>query len=228
MTSIEDRGLFCSWSGGKDACLALYRSMREGGTPLYLLTTLDEDGKRSRGHKLPVELYVKQAASLGIPLITRATSWEGYEKVLLSTLGDMEKDGVEIGVFGDIDLEEHLEWIERVCSHTGIRARFPLWKTGRRELLEELIDAGFTATVIAVKDGVLDEEFLGRTLTRDTVKEMEMAGIDASGEAGEYHTFVTDGPIFSEPIRLRTAGRVLRDGYWYLEVAVDESNKGHS
>jgi diphthine-ammonia ligase len=42
--SIAGRPFFCSWSGGKDPCLALYRAIREGGKPHSLLTILSEDG----------------------------------------------------------------------------------------------------------------------------------------------------------------------------------------
>ncbi|RJX21564.1 MAG: hypothetical protein C4570_02415 [Ammonifex sp.] len=74
--------------------------------------------------------------------------------------------------------------------------------------------------IIAVKDGVLDNRFLGRTPDINAVREMEKAGVDPSGEGGEYHTVVTSGPIFSSPVRLEKKKPVLRDGYWFLEVSV--------
>ena len=35
---IKDRPFFCPWSGGKDSCLALYRSIDEGGRLLQIET----------------------------------------------------------------------------------------------------------------------------------------------------------------------------------------------
>ena len=60
---------------------------------------------------------------------------------------------------------------------------------------------------------------MGRTIDRDTLVELEKAGIDASGELGEYHTVVTDGPIFKSRIELKILEKILHDGYWFLEVA---------
>lgn len=219
MTSIKGCPFFCSWSGGKDSCLAMYHAMREGGKPRFLLTMLTEDNERSRSHGLPVTLIRKQALALGIPLVVRATSWDDYEVTFLSALREFERQGVEVGVFGDIDIDAHREWVEQVCCSAAIRPYQPLWKQARRRLLEELFKTGFKATIVVVKEGTLDRRFLGKTLDADVVLEIEEMGIDSSGEQGEYHTVVTDGPIFSAPLHLDMKRQVLRDGYWFLEVS---------
>ena len=36
--------------------------------------------------------------------------------------------GTLIRFFGDIDLEAHREWEERVCAQAGVRAWLPLWR----------------------------------------------------------------------------------------------------
>ena len=223
MTSIKGCSFCCSWSGGKDSCLALYRAMREGGRPRFLLTMLAEGGERSRSHGLPVALIQKQALALGIPLIVRATSWDDYEVTFISALRELRKDGIEVGVFGDIDIDAHGEWVEQACSAAAIWPYQPLWKKARRHLLEELFEAGFKATIVALKEGALDRQFLGKTLDTDLVGEIESTGIDASGEEGEYHTVVTDGPIFSAPLYLDIKGRILRDGYWFLDASARDS-----
>lgn len=216
---VKDLPFFCSWSGGKDACLALYRAMQEGGVPRFLVTMLYEDGKASRGHKLPIDLVNKQALSIGIPLIARKTSWEGYESALLSILGELRLEGIEVGIFGDIELEGHREWVSRVCSLVDMHAYLPLWGNKRGDLLDELLNAGFKATIVAVRENVLDRRFLGMTLDKALLQEFTDLGIDASGEAGEYHTVVTDGPIFSSPLLLEAKGENLFDGHWFLDVS---------
>ena len=100
------------------------------------------------------------------------------------------------------------------------------WLSGAMKnpvLLKELLETGFRATIVVVKDGVLDTQFLGKTLNVETIREMETTGIDISGEEGEYHTVVTDGPIFSFPLQLNIKGRFLRDGYWFLDVSAKRS-----
>ncbi|HEX9907780.1 MAG TPA: diphthine--ammonia ligase [Thermoplasmata archaeon] len=218
LASIKDKQFFCSWSGGKDCTLALFRAVNRGGIPNTLLTMLTEDGTRSRAHGLPLSFIKSQADSLGLSLVTRSTSWDDYEGSFISALAELREGGIEAGVFGDIDLGEHREWVERVCAEVGIEAYLPLWKEDRKSLMTDLLSYGFNAVIISVKDGTLEQDMLGRELNQKLVKELDLQGIDVSGEAGEYHTAVTSGPLFSKPLPLRTKGKVLRDGYWVLDV----------
>lgn len=214
---IRGRRFSCSWSGGKDSCFALYRALQEGGIPYCLLTMLCENGRQSRSHGLPASLLEKQAAALGIPLVTCAASWDGYETVFTTELMRLKMKGVEVGVFGDIDLEEHRAWVEKVCSRVSLGAFLPLWGQSHRDLALEFISLGFEAVIVAVKEEILDPaSFLGRPLDARTLLELERLGIDVAGESGEFHTFVTGGPIFKQQIKLDTKGRVSFDGYSFL------------
>lgn len=211
---------FCSWSGGKDCSLALYHVLQNGGRVKSLLTMMTEGGERTRSHGLPIDVIQRQSVALGIQLNARKASWADYEEVFLRTLYKYKQEGIDCGVFGDIDLDPHLEWVEEVCSLNGIIAYEPLWKRSRHELLEEFLQLGFLATIVAIKEDVLNPGFLGRRLDKKIIRELKDAGIDPSGEEGEYHTVVTDGPIFSSPIQLESRGQVTRNGYRFLDVAV--------
>jgi hypothetical protein len=35
---------------------------------------------------------------------------------------------------------------------------------------------------------------------------------------GEFHTFVVDGPIFQHRVKTSAGEKVLRDGYWFLDM----------
>ncbi len=216
----EGASFVCSWSGGKDSCLALYRAMQAGREPLFLLSMLRDDGERSRSHGLPPDLLQAQALSLGIPLVTRTASWSDYEAVFIAALQELKAMGVETGVFGDIDIDDHRLWEEKVCAAAGIDACLPLWKVSRLELLDEFLALGFEATVVVTNAEKLGKGYLGRTLDRELVCEFERLGIDPSGEEGEYHTVVTNGPIFADPVCLQARGRMLHDGCWFLDVGV--------
>jgi len=218
--SLGGSSFFSSWSGGKDSCLALYHAIQHDGIPKALLTMMTEGKERSRSHGLPIMVFKSQASSLGIPLVLRHSSWADYEETFLSAAREFRKEGVEYGVFGDIDLEPHLEWVERVCASASIQAYEPLWKRDRSELLNEFLSLGFKAMIIAVKQGTLDNDFLGQTLDHQVINDMKKAGIDASGENGEYHTVVLDGPIFSSPLNLEMGRQVIMDGYGFLDVSV--------
>lgn len=220
MKGLQNQSFFSSWSGGKDSCLALFRAVQGGGKPAFLLTMLNEAGARSRAHDLHTSVLAAQSEALGIPLLTRPAAWNGYEEAFSKVLADLKVQGVEHGVFGDIDLEPHRQWVEKVCGRGGITPWLPLWQKGRRELLAEFLAAGFAATIIAVRDGKLDNSFLGRPLDRETIDDLERAGVDACGEEGEYHSVVTGGPIFSRPLHIEQGATVSRDGYNFLDIRV--------
>jgi diphthine-ammonia ligase len=220
--SVPGKGIpfVCSWSGGKDSCLALYRAVTAGAEPKVLLSMLREDGQRSRSHGLRREVLQAQADSLGMPLAAKAASWSDYESVFIAALQELRASGIEAGVFGDIDVDDHRLWEEKVCTAAGIEVYLPLWQTERLTLLGEFLMLGFEATIVTVNGEKLDRAYLGRVLDLDLVREFSALGIDPSGEAGEYHTVVTDGPIFSGPVRLEAGERVFHDGYWFLDVMI--------
>jgi len=216
--SIAGRPFFCSWRGGKDSCLALYHAIQNGGKPQSLLTILSEDGVTSRSHALPKPLIEEQARSLGLLSAFRSATWQQYEVEFVSALHEFKKSGIEVGVFGDIDVDSHREWVRRVCDDAGIVPIHPLWKRDRRELLEELIGLGFIAKIVVINEQKMDKSFLGKTIQAQTIVDMEENGIDPSGELGEYHTVVTDGPIFSSIVEIEPAGEQHHEGYWFLKV----------
>ncbi|UCE45665.1 MAG: diphthine--ammonia ligase [Methanobacteriota archaeon] len=196
----------------------MHRAISSGMQPTALLTMLVEDGSRSRSHGLSTDILRRQAASVGTKLVTRSTSWERYEANFLDAVRELKEEGISVGVFGDIDLEQHREWVDRVCSSIGLKAALPLWKCARHQILQEFISSGFKAAIVSVKDGFLDRSFLGRMLDNALVEEMEEIGIDASGEEGEYHTFVSDGPLFSARVEHSAKGVRFSDGYWFLDL----------
>ncbi len=216
----KDEPFFCSWSGGKDSCLALYRACRAGAKPACLLTMLAEDGICSRSHGLTRDVLAAQAARLGIPLTVGAAAWSEYEAVFVKTLHRLKKEGVQAAVFGDIDFQPHREWDERICALTGLSLHLPLWQCPREELLDQFLTLGFKAMIINVKKEKLGREFLGRILDREIIARFQQAGIDPSGEAGEYHTLVVDGPLFSAPLPVDSGPIVNQSGYQMLKVKV--------
>ncbi len=217
-TSLTGQPFFCSWSGGKDSCLALYHAIRLGGKPQCLLTMLDETGGKSRSHGLSRELIEQQADRIGLPVVFRSATWDGYEQEFLAALRDMKTNNIHDGVFGDIDVEAHLTWVRRVCAAENVVPHHPLWHQERRQLLDEFIRLDFKATIVVVNENQLDGAFVGREIDRQTVADLTAAGVDPSGELGEYHTVVTGGPIFRSELRLREKRRISNDGYRFLEL----------
>jgi len=212
--------VFVSWSGGKESSLACYKAKANGLTPSYLLNMASEDGSRSRTHGLAREVLSLQAEAIGIPLIQRKTSWKEYEDNFKKTVLELKEEGIEGGVFGDIDLEEHRRWVERVCKEIGIRAHLPLWGKQQRKILEDFINFGFEAIVVAIISDTLDETWLGRKVDHKFLKDItRIKSITPCGEAGEYHTLVTDGPIFKKRMRIVETKTHQRGEQRFLDIS---------
>ena len=208
--------VFASWSGGKESALATYKAISQGYQVAYLVNFISEDGKRSRSHGLPSSVLALQAKATGIPLIQVKTSWEHYEENFKKTITWLKGKGIRGGIFGDIDLEEHKEWVERVCAELGIKPLLPLWGVEAEELLAEFWGSGFKSIVVATR---LDKSLLGKSLDKAFLDELRKYGCHPCGEAGEYHTFVTDGPIFNKPINITQGKKEQRNNVWFMEIS---------
>lgn len=190
---------FFSWSGGKDSMLALHRALDGGVQVEALLAMFDEGGERSRSHGLPRHLLQAQADALGLPLVVREAGWANYEAVFSEQLHRFARAGLTHGVFGDIDLQPHRDWEEKVCAAAGLGALLPLWGEPRRALVDELLALGYRARVVCVDGRRLGAAFCGREFDAGFLADLP-PGIDACGENGEFHTFVFDGPRFAAPV----------------------------
>lgn len=191
---------FCSWSGGKDSCLALHRALRNGFDVSRLLTMFDETEDRSRSHAISRELIQAQADALGIELVTANASWKNYESVFIEMLGKFQKQNITHGIFGDIDLQAHRDWEEKVCASAEIEAVLPLWSENRRRMVDEFLSEGFRAVVVCVNEAFLDASFCGRIFDESFVNDLPES-VDVCGENGEFHTFVFDGKPFINPVK---------------------------
>jgi len=235
-----------SYSGGKDSILAIDRSISAGHRPLGLITTYNTDAGRSWFHGLSASAIDAVSQSLKIPIKLIKTNGENYAANFEAALTQAKQNGASMCIFGDIDIETHLQWCQKCCENAGIEAFFPLlyslnqkadtplatnrpshfasgvselslasMKQNRKNLVHELIDKGYTARITIVNTNKIAEKFLGKILTHSLVEEIDKSGADACGENGEYHTLVTDGPIFSQPVGV-TFGDVIKQGEYII------------
>ena len=212
--------VFTSWSGGKDSCFACYRANDSGLKVRYLLNMVTEDGKQSWTHGLSAEILQIQSKAIGIPLVQRRTASANYETEFKNILLSLKHEGISGGVFGDIDFEEHRQWIEKVCQYADITPHLPLWGQSQDKIMSDIIDLGFEAVIVATKADLLGEEWLGHKVDLEFLSAIKQSkDITPCGEAGEYHTFVIDGPLFKKRVEILDSNKVLREGHWFLEIA---------
>ena len=208
-----------SWSGGKDSCFACYRAIASGLKVSHLLNTVTEDGKRSWVHGLPVELLQMQSKAIGIPLVQRPMTMDNYEAEFKDAILTLKQEGVKGGVFGDIDVEEHREWVHRICRQMDIAPYLPLWGQNQESILRDFIDSGFEAVIVVARADLFGEEWLGRRVDQNFLSQLKQQfKMPLCGEAGEYHTFVVNGPLFNQRIEILETNKVLREDYWFLEI----------
>jgi diphthamide synthase (EF-2-diphthine--ammonia ligase) len=118
---------------------------------------------------------------------------------------------VEAVAFGDLFLEDVRAYREGRLAAAGKRGLFPLWGHDTAALAREFLDAGFEATLVCVDPRVLDSSFAGRRYDEWLLAELP-PDVDPCGENGEFHTFVSAGPIFAGPIACVAGEIVERDG----------------
>jgi uncharacterized protein (TIGR00290 family) len=208
-----------SWSGGKDCCTALLRARRDYEV-VAMITMFGDDGHRSRSHGLRPEVIEAHAKRLGIRSFTGRSAWSSYTDEYTRVLGEAAADGVTHVIFGDIMGDAHRTWDERVCAAHGLTPVLPIWGESTRQLVDEFIDSGSSAIIVTARAALLDESWLGRTISGEAVCEFERLGIDPCGELGEYHTLVTNTTLFSAPLDLEFGVREMHSDCWALDVYV--------
>src|SRR5262249_50932952 len=146
-----------------------------------------------------------------------------YDQAFSDALARLAADGITHVIFGDILFEEHRRWAEQICAPHGLTAVEPLFGCSTLDLFEEWVSSGSDALIVTARAQFFDDTWLGRPLRRELLSEFSRLGVDPCGERGEYHTVVTNSPLFSAPVRLKLLNHVQVSGCWALDVAVDDA-----
>jgi uncharacterized protein (TIGR00290 family) len=211
---VEEQ-ILLSWSGGKDSCMTLAELRRDKTRSVAaLLTTITEGFDRVSMHGVRRVLLQHQAAALAVPLslvpIPQDATNQVYESRMEAAFEQFRADGVTTIAFGDLFLADIRRYREQWLARTGMTPIFPVWHRDTRDLAHEFIDQGFTAVLTCVDTRVLDRSFAGRAFDRALLADLPRA-IDPCGENGEFHTFVSGGPIFHWTVPVTRGEVVQRD-----------------
>lgn len=210
--------LICSWSGGKDSCFAL---MQMNHKPTVLLNALNENGEISRSHGLHTSVLQAQAKAMNVPIDFISATWADYTENFIQKLQKLtQKHELTDAVFGDIDIEVHREWEEKVCQSASLNCHLPLWQQDRKDLVCNMIESGIVAMIVSCNDHLV-QTFLGKIINLETIAELENKGVDVCGENGEFHTVVLDCPLFASPIDvLLGEKRSNGTGYNFIDISI--------
>jgi uncharacterized protein (TIGR00290 family) len=213
--SEEAITMYCaSWSGGKDSCLSCYLAMKQGMNVSHLV----HFDRPNNLHGVDPALIRLHADLAGIPMVQRKVSQEKFEQEFKMTVSSLKKEGIKGMIFGDIYLEPHKEWVDRTCAELGIEAVEPLWGRKTEDIIREFLGLGFETIVASGDQKLIGKEWIGRRMDDAFIENLKARNLDVCGESGEFHTFVTAGPLFKGKIDITCSEVVARDGFWFLQV----------
>ncbi|MFD4929880.1 hypothetical protein ACFWMS_13250 [Peribacillus butanolivorans] len=200
---LKEKIIAC-FSGGKDSTYMLHKLLKENKYEVVsLLTTVTNDDETS-GHMVDFKLIQAQAESIGIPLYKiqyPLYDGKGFEKGLIDVMNFFGNQGISKIAFGDLFLEDCIEYKKNLVESNGYELILPLAGINTKQLVQEFIDLGYKAKIVSIRLDKLDPSFLGRDLDQKFIEDLP-DDVDPCGEFGEYHSFVYNGDIFSNPIQL--------------------------
>ena len=212
-----------SWSSGKDSAWALQALRGQPDIELAgLLTTFNQQADRVAMHAVRRELVEMQASAVSLPLYPVGLPWpcpnEVYENILTGALTELiNRLSITHVAFGDLYLEDVRAYREKQMDHLGLTPLFPIWGQPTSELASEMVTAGVKAWLTCVDPKQLPREFAGRAYDDRLLDELP-DGVDRCGEAGEFHTFAWDGPMFASPVHVSPGDIVERDGFVFADL----------
>ncbi|HEY8851332.1 MAG TPA: hypothetical protein VIM36_04060 [Gemmatimonadaceae bacterium] len=206
-----------SWSGGKDSALALDALSRDPAFEVVgLLTSVTREYNRISVHGVRRSLLEAQVERLGLPLFEIALNPgctnDEYEAAFGAALQQIKREQPDVAniAFGDLFLADVRAYRERLLVGTGFDPLFPIWGLDTASLARRFIADGFVARLVCVDTTQLDAAFAGRVFDERLLADLP-ATVDPCGERGEFHTFVSDAPLFRNSIPHRVGEMVLRD-----------------
>lgn len=214
--------ILLSWSSGKDSAWTLYvlRQSRQWDIA-GLVTTVNTAFGRVSMHGVREQLLERQAQAAALPLwkvpIPYPCPNEVYESAMRELITRAKGAGITHFAFGDLFLQDVRDYRERQLAGTGITPVFPLWGIDTTELAYDMIASGLRATITCVDPRQIPASLIGREFDEAFLKELPPSA-DPCGENGEYHTFCHAGPMFAQPIPVRTGEVVERDGFVYVDI----------
>ncbi|MGB9329596.1 MAG: hypothetical protein WCB10_02375 [Steroidobacteraceae bacterium] len=222
MSSSNPPKAYVSWSSGKDSAFALYEAQRlRVADVVGVLTTVNEAYGRVAMHGVRDGVLDRQIAALGLPalkvMLPNPCSNEIYQERMAQACARIKAQGVRHIVFGDLFLEDIRAYREQQLAAVGMSGIFPLWQRDTAVLARAMIASGMVAHLVCVDPRRLGREFAGRRFDTRLLDELPKL-VDPCGENGEFHTLVSAGPMFAEPIDVRLGQIVERDGFVFADI----------
>ena len=196
------------FSGGKDSCFALDKS-RSFHDVTCLISLISESDESYMFHVPNIELTVRQAEAIGLPIVQRRTKGKkerelkDLEKAIDTAKADFDLEGI---VTGAVKSTYQATRVQRICKRLGLWCFNPLWLKDEIELLNEIVKSKYEVVISGVFAFPLDEKFLGKKLDGGMIQKLERLrdeyGLSPAGEGGEIETTVINAPFFKKRLEI--------------------------
>lgn len=216
------------YSGGKDSTLALYECLKRGWEVKTLIAVKPRSDEAFLWHFAAVEWTLLSTCALGIPLFLLdcdSTKPEQEAKQLRKVLRKVKRLGVEALVLGGTGLQrQQIQHVEKVAKEFGMKVLLPHQGLDHYSLLEKAVREGFDIRITQVATEGLNEEWLGRKIDLQSLRELkelsEKFGFHVGFEGGCAESFVVDGPIFRKRIEFQDTEKHWdsKSNSGYLEI----------
>jgi len=211
-----------AWSSGKDSAWALHEVRTAGDYDVVgALTTVTDTFARVSMHGVREELLHAQLEAAGLPGVFVRIPFpcpnEIYERQMKTALDAAKDAGVTHVVFGDLFLQDIRAYREARMAEIGMTPIFPLWERPTAALARDMIAAGVEAHLVCVDLKKLPVSFAGRRFDGTLLADLP-ASIDPCGENGEFHSFVSAGPMLNRTIEVIVGETVQREGFGYADL----------
>jgi uncharacterized protein (TIGR00290 family) len=222
MSSFRRPQALIAWSSGKDSAWALHEVRRAGDYDIVgALTTVTETFARVSMHGVREQLLHAQLEAAGLPGIEVRIPFpctnDVYEAEMAVAMQTAIATGVTHVIFGDLFLADLRAWREAKLAAICVTAVFPLWQRPTAALAREMIDAGVEAHLAVVDLKKLPASFAGRSFNGALLNALP-EGIDPCGENGEFHSFVSAGPMLARKIPVSLGETVEREGFAFADL----------
>lgn len=196
------------FSGGKDSVMALNYAINNGDDVEYLLSIKSENDESYMFHVPNIHLTDLISQAVEIPIIEVKTAGIKEEELedLKEGFKQLKSLGIEAIYTGALFSTYQKSRIEKLADELDIKAISPYWHKDPKEYMDLVIDSGFKVIISGVFAEGLDESWLGRTIDKEALSELEKISektyLHLAFEGGEAETLVIDGPIFKKRIEI--------------------------
>lgn len=211
-----------AWSSGKDSAWALHEVRRSGDYDIVgALTTVNDTFQRVSMHGVREALLMAQLDAAGLDAIVVRIPFpcsnDIYEQEMAKAMHEAKGRGITHIIFGDLFLEDIRAYREEKLRAIGITAVFPLWQRPTAALARDMIAGGIEAHLSTVDLKKLPAGFAGKRFDQMLLDALP-SETDPCGENGEFHSFVSAGPMLSRKIPVSVGETVERDGFAYADL----------